>query len=112
MLSRNNIHRTLELAIEKAGLARWPDLYQTLRRSCETDWALAFSMHAGVAWTGHSIAVNARHYLQVPDHLYRQAASLPPGSALQNAMPHRRAPERTEAQTPKPAKSAGKTRAA
>src|SRR5262249_17913031 len=44
-LSRNNLHRGLEAILNRAGLAPWDDLYQALRRSCETQWALEFPQH-------------------------------------------------------------------
>lgn len=112
VLSSNNIHRTLHGAIRRAGMERWPDLYQTLRRSCETDWALAFSMHAAAVWTGHSIAVSAKHYLQIPQELYERAARTNTNSALQNALPHRRAQGRKEPHTQNTSKSGTGTRAA
>ncbi|MBL9032122.1 MAG: tyrosine-type recombinase/integrase [Phycisphaerae bacterium] len=76
-LSMNNLHRTVIEAIEKAGLSRWPDLFQTLRRSAETDFAMMnVPQHAVSAWIGHSVAVSVRHYLQVPAELYERAAGI------------------------------------
>jgi integrase len=77
-LSSNNLHRTVLQAIAAAGLERWPDLFQALRRAAETDFASKFPPHAAAAWLGHGVAVSARHYLQVPDSMLDQAAGLMP----------------------------------
>jgi hypothetical protein len=52
----------------------WPDLYQTLRASCETEWASKFPQHAVSAWIGHSVDVSAKHYLRITDHLLDMAS--------------------------------------
>jgi len=70
-LSANNLHRTLRAAIQRAGLEVWPDLFQALRRSCETELAnRGVPQHAVSAWIGHSEQVSREHYLQVTDDLY------------------------------------------
>ncbi|NLX15238.1 MAG: hypothetical protein GXY44_16545 [Phycisphaerales bacterium] len=69
-ISRHNLHRTLQAAVKRAEMTPWPDLFQALRRSCETEWALTYPQHAVSAWLGHSEAVSRRHYLQVPDSLF------------------------------------------
>ena len=71
-LSRNNLHRTIRAAIKRAGIPSWEDLFQALRRSCETEWSLTYPAHVTAAWLGHSEAVARKHYLQVPEHLYEQ----------------------------------------
>lgn len=98
-ITTNNLHRTVLEAIERAGLQRWPDLFQTLRRSCETDFASRFPVHVAAGWLGHSPAVSARHYLQIPDAMLDAAAEIPPSSALHQALQHRTAPRRTEPQS-------------
>lgn len=96
-ITSNNIHRTLHAAIKSAGMEAWPDAFQALRRSCETDFAVAgFPQHAVSAWLGHGIAVSAKHYLQIPAELYERAAALPGRSALQNALQHGTARGRTK----------------
>jgi integrase len=103
-ISTNNLHRTLRTAIEAAGLEVWHDLFQALRRSAETDFAMmGLPQHAVSAFLGHGINVSAKHYLQIPEELYRRAAGLPGRSALQNALQHRTAPGRTKAQIALPA---------
>ena len=74
---RSNLHRGLETIIKRAGLAPWDDLFQTLRRSAETDFARNHPQHAVSKWIGHSMAVSERHYLQVTDDLIDAATSGP-----------------------------------
>jgi hypothetical protein len=69
-LSRNNLHRAFHEVIRNAGLLAWPDLFQTLRRSCETDFARTCPQHAVSTWIGHSMRVSEKHYLQMTDDLY------------------------------------------
>ena len=73
-LSRNNLPRTIKAAAKRASVPAWPHLFQTLRRSCETDWATEHPQHAVSAWLGHSEAVSHRHYLQVTDDMIDRAA--------------------------------------
>lgn len=61
-IPRSNLHRTLERVIVAAGIVPWDDLLQTLRRSCETEWAETCPQHAVSSWIGHSIAVSLKHY--------------------------------------------------
>ena len=74
---RSNLHRGLEKIIQRAGLTPWDDLFQTLRRSAETDFARTHPQHAVSKWIGHSMAVSERHYLQVTDDLLDTAVNAP-----------------------------------
>jgi len=87
-LSGNNLHRTIRQAIARAGVEPWPDLFQTLRRSAETDLAARFPQHAVSAWIGHSEAVSKKHYLQVTDDLLDLASAPEAHGALTNALTH------------------------
>ena len=70
-----NIRRVVERIIGKAGVAPWDDLWQTLRRSCEKEWAMMFPQYAVSQWIGHSITVSGKHYANaVPDELFDRAA--------------------------------------
>jgi len=80
-LSRNNRHRTFHDILRKAGQVAWPDLFQTLRRSCETDLARTCPQHAVSAWIGHSMKVSERYYLQLTDDLYDLASGIAAESA-------------------------------
>ena len=89
-------HRSLRRIVLAAGVEPWNDAFQTLRRSCEKEWALTFPQFAVSLWIGHSITVSGRHYANaVPDELFEKAAvSAAPKTkhALQNALQHAAAP--------------------
>lgn len=67
--------RNFQTIRERAGLAKWKDAFQVLRRNCETDWAQEYPQYAVSKWIGHDIKVSARHYLQIPEELYNRAAT-------------------------------------
>ena len=69
-------------AIRRAGVAEWDSLWQTLRRSCEIEWAQAYPQFAVSKWIGHSITVSGRHYANlVPDELFAKVAAAMPQAA-------------------------------
>jgi integrase len=89
----------------------WDDTWQTLRRSCEIEWAADHPQGAVSKWIGHSITVSGRLYLNhVPDHLYdrlskpteaaQHAAHVAPkgARAAQNPAQHEERPSRKTAQ--------------
>lgn len=84
-LIRNNLHRGLSVILKRAGIIQWPDLFQTLRRSCEIEWATHFPQHAVSRWLGHSMQVSERHYLSVTDDLFEVAAAFNPLRAADSA---------------------------
>lgn len=62
-----------------AGVEPWERLWQTLRSSCEKEWAIDFPQYVVSHWIGHSITVSGKHYVNaVPDELYERAAKMPP----------------------------------
>jgi integrase len=69
----------------RAGVEPWSRLWQTLRSSCEKEWAMTFPQYAVSRWIGHSITVSGRHYANaVPDELLDKAAGVS-SSAQRNA---------------------------
>ncbi len=70
---------------KRAGVKGWERLWQTLRQSCEKEWAMTFPQFAVSKWIGHSITVSGRHYANdVPDELFALAADHhPPASRAQ-----------------------------
>jgi hypothetical protein len=66
--------------LRKAGVKPWPKLFQNLRSSCQTDLANRFPGHKVCEWMGNAEAVAAKHYLQITDDDYRQAATLQNGA--------------------------------
>jgi hypothetical protein len=79
-------HAALREAIRDAGMEPWDDLFQSLRRSCEIEWAQKFPQFAVSKWIGHSITVSGRHYASmIPDDLFAKAADLDGAEAAQKA---------------------------
>jgi len=67
--------RKMKAIMEAAGIAPWDDTWQTLRRSCEIEWAQRYPQYAVSRWIGHSITVSGRHYANaIPASLYDQVA--------------------------------------
>lgn len=70
---------------KRAGVEPWKRLWQTLRQSCEKEWAMTFPQYAVSKWIGHSITVSGRHYANdVPDELFTKATNAS-GSAQRHA---------------------------
>jgi len=62
---------------KKGGVEPWERLWQTLRSSCEKEWAMTHPQFAVSKWIGHSITVSGKHYANaVPDELFDRAAGL------------------------------------
>ncbi len=60
---------------KRAGVEPWKRLWQTLRQSCEKQWAMEFPQYAVSKWIGHGIIISGRHYANdVPDELFERAA--------------------------------------
>jgi len=71
---------------DNAGVEPWQRLWQTLRQSCEKEWAMTFPQFAVSKWIGHSITVSGRHYANaVPDELFDRAATWVADGAQRNA---------------------------
>lgn len=94
-LRQENLRTTAEKIIARAGLAKWPRLFQNLRSSCETDLTAQFPVHVACAWIGNSAAVAMRHYLQVTDAHFDQAVRAARGAA-EDAGNDRKETEQTE----------------
>jgi integrase len=70
----SNLRTQLERIIAKAGLKPWPKLFQNLRASRETELAEHWPEHVACAWIGNSRAVARKHYLQITEEHFEQAA--------------------------------------
>ena len=79
-----NIRRRFERAFKSAGLERWPKLFHNLRASCQTDLAERFPLHCVVEWLGNSERVAMKHYLQVTDRQFSEAAGVAPAQVICN----------------------------
>ena len=69
-----NLRTRLLWIIKRAGLKPWPKLWQNLRSTRETELADQFPAHVASAWIGNSVAVAVKHYLQVTEDHFKQAA--------------------------------------
>ena len=68
---RKTLHGRFAKIIQSAGVEPWPRLFQTLRRSCEIEWASVAPQYAVSKWIGHSIQVSGKHYANsVPTEVY------------------------------------------
>ena len=69
-LSKNNLHRTVKATLSRIDVTPWNDLFQQLRRDCETDWSMIAPAHATAEWLGHSENVSRKFYLQTTDSMF------------------------------------------
>ena len=69
-----NLRTQLQRIIRRAGLKPWPKLFHNLRATRETELAEEYPLHVVCAWIGNSKAIAAKHYLQVNDAHFEQAA--------------------------------------
>ena len=89
-----SLRKNLMQFISKAGLKPWPKLFQNLRSTRETELMDKWPEHVVCSWIGNSRAVARKHYLQVTDEHFEQAA-MSPEQAAQNAtqQPHINSPK-------------------
>ena len=80
-LPNQNLQTQLRRILTKAGVTAWPKLYQNLRSTRQTELSDRFPVHVVCAWLGNSQPVAMKHYLQVTDDHFRQAAQAGPGQA-------------------------------
>ena len=75
----------MENIVKRSGVEPWPRLWQTVRASCEKEWAMTFPQYAVSYWIGHSITVSGKHYANsVPNEMFDKAARYGSGEALHN----------------------------
>jgi len=67
--------KAVESAMRSAGVKPWPKLFQNCRASRETELAERYPVQVICQWIGNSPAVAAKHYLQVTEDHYAQAAA-------------------------------------
>ena len=89
----SNLRTQLCRIIAKAGMEPWEKLFQNLRATRATELvSQGWPEYKVCAWLGHTEAVAKKHYWQVTDDDYRQAAGVtdrglgPNGKALQMAL--------------------------
>ncbi len=79
-----NLRTTFLKIVLRAGLDPWPRLFHNLRASCESDLSRGFPIATVCKWIGNTVAIAAKHYIQVDDRDFRRAAKVD-GEAAQNA---------------------------
>ncbi len=73
-LSVGNVRRKFPDIIKNAKVEPWADIFQALRRSCETHLvSLGLPEHAVSTWLGHSHQVSRDHYLMVTSDTFARA---------------------------------------
>lgn len=65
---------TLEKIIIRAGIQPWGKLLQNCRATRETELAETFPIHAVTAWIGNTTNIAQKHYLQIRDEYFHNAA--------------------------------------
>ncbi len=100
--------RKVRRFMDDAKVEPWDDTWQTLRRSCEIEWAQHYPQYAVSRWIGHSITVSGRHYVNaIPDELFdraagREATQIPTQQAAESTRNDSHRPENdSEADSPK-----------
>ena len=58
----------------KVELKPWPRLWHNLRASCETDLVQRYPLPVVAKWLGNTSVIAMRHYVDVTDEVFRQAA--------------------------------------
>ena len=87
----NNRSRQFKKILKRAGIEPWNDLFQNLRRSCESQWAsMGFPQSDVSRWTGHSMAVSEKHYLMSLNGTIEQATITSMMMGAAKAQQHRR----------------------
>jgi hypothetical protein len=76
-----NLRKRPVSIITKAGLKPWPKLFVNLRSSRQTELVERWAIHVVCAWLGNSALIARKHYLQVTEKHFEEAA----GEAAQKA---------------------------
>ena len=69
-----NLRTQFERLVKRAGLKPWPRLFHAMRAARETELAKEYPIHVVTAWLGNSPRIALKHYLQVTDADFEQAA--------------------------------------
>jgi integrase len=70
-----NLNVRLRRIVKNAGLTAWPRIFHNLRSSRQTELAEVFPSHVVCAWLGNSEDIAKKHYYQVTDAHFAQAAA-------------------------------------
>lgn len=78
-----NLRTQLERIIRRAGVAPWEKPFHNMRATRETELAERYPIHVVCSWIGNSATVAQKHYLQVTEDHFADAAA-PNEKAAQN----------------------------
>lgn len=70
----HNLRTQFLRILAKAGVKPWPKLFQDLRATRETELVERWPEHVACAWLGNTRLVARKHYLQVTEEHFEQAA--------------------------------------
>lgn len=93
-----NLGPQLKRIIQRAGLKPWPKVWHNLRATRETELAESWPEHVFCSWIGNSRLVARKHYLQVTDEHFEQAAAAS-GQVAQNQAQQAAELPRTDSQS-------------
>ncbi|WP_375154915.1 tyrosine-type recombinase/integrase [Stratiformator vulcanicus] len=98
--TNSNMRTTLSKIIKRAGLNPWPKLFHNLRATRQTELQEEFPSHVVCSWIGNTQSIAQKHYLQVTEDHFEQAAGGAKSGAVdrQNAVQREAAPNRTVSQ--------------
>ena len=78
LAGKGAVIRPMRKIWKRAGVEPWKRLWQTLRQSCEKQWAMDHPQYAVSKWIGHSITVSGRHYANdVPQEVFDRVTERP-----------------------------------
>ena len=92
-----NLNVRLRRIVKNAGLTAWPRIFHNLRSSRQTELAEIFPSHVVCAWLGNSEDIAKKHYYQVTDAHFAQAAASTNPSARESVTKTAVTPEPLEA---------------
>jgi len=99
-----NLRTQLLRIIRRAGLEPWPKPFHNLRASRQTELTAKFPLHVVCTWLGNSAPIADKHYLQVTEGHYAEAAA---GGANSGALEAQNAARQASATTRSESRTAG-----
>lgn len=109
--SEANVRNQMYRLCDKAGVERWPKIFQNLRSTRQTILERFYPRGTVCAWMGNTEDIAEAHYVQEMAEFRRQAADIPTTNATQgefNSLPDKNSPN--VAQNPAQKRPQGKRR--
>ena len=73
--TERNLRTEMGRIVDRAGVDRWPRIFQNLRVSRETELCRRFPLHVVAAWLGNTPMVAEKHYLNTTEEDFMSAAA-------------------------------------